>query len=178
MSALPRVLLETPDGDLTVEVDIGAAPLTAGHFLEFVRRGYLSGSGIYRIVTPANDRSSPAISVVQFGWLSASMDDFPLPPMPHEATSRTGLRHLDGSISLARLEPGTGRCTFFFCIGDQPELDEGGRRAGDGLGFAVFGQLVEGREVLGSLFHRAREREILLPPLAISGHVLQPANRP
>ena len=80
MSELPRILLSTPDGDLIVEVDIRAAPQTAAHFLEFAERGYMGNSGIYRIVTPANDERSPAISAIQFGWLARTIDDRPLPP--------------------------------------------------------------------------------------------------
>lgn len=173
MSELPRVLLSTPDGDLMVEVDVRAAPQTAAHFLEFVERGYLRNSGIYRIVTPANDERSPAISAIQFGWLVRTIDDRPLPPVPHEPTGLTELRHLDGSISLARAEAGTGGCAFFFCIGDQPALDEGGGRAEDGLGFAAFGRLVGGWSVLELLFERAQESQMLVTPVRIGGHVLR-----
>jgi peptidyl-prolyl cis-trans isomerase A (cyclophilin A) len=176
MSESPCVLLNTPDGDLTVEVNVRAAPQTAAHFLEFVQRGYLSNSSIYRIVTAANGQRSPAISVVQFGWLARSIEDLPLPPVPHEPTGHTGLRHLDGSISLARAEPGTGGCAYFFCIGDQPALDQGGGRAEDGLGFAAFGRLVGGRAVLASLFERAQENEMLVTPVRIGGHVLRRAD--
>lgn len=173
MSELPRVLLNTPDGDLTVEVDIRAAPQTAAHFLEFAARGYMGNSGIYRIVTPANDERSPAISAIQFGWLARSIHDRPLPPVPHEPTGLTGLRHLDGSISLARAGAGTGGCAFFFCIGDQPALDEGGGRSDDGLGFAAFGRLVGGRAVLTSLFEKAEQNEMLVNPVRIGGRVLR-----
>ena len=173
MSELPCVLLSTPDGDLIVEVDIRAAPQTAAHFLEFAERGYLGNSSIYRIVTPANGQRSPAISAIQFGWLVRNIDDRPLPPVPHEPTGLTGLRHLDGSISLARAGAGTGGCAFFFCIGDQPALDEGGGRADDGLGFAAFGRLVGGRPVLTSLFEKAEENEMLVTPVRIGGRVLR-----
>ena len=173
MSELPCVLLSTPDGDLIVEVDVRAAPQTAAHFLEFAERGYLSNSAIYRIVTPANVERSPAISVIQFGWLVRSIDDRPLPPVPHEPTGLTGLRHRDGSISLARAGAGTGGCAFFFCIGDQPALDEGGGRADDGLGFAAFGRLVGGRAALTTLFEKAEENEMVVNPVRIGGRVLR-----
>jgi peptidyl-prolyl cis-trans isomerase A (cyclophilin A) len=173
MSESPRILLNTPDGDLTVEVDLRAAPQTAAHFLEFLHRGYINNSWIYRIVTPANGQRSPAISAIQFGWLTRSIDDRLLPPVPHEPTGLTGLRHLDGSISLARAAAGTGGCTFFFCIGDQPALDEGGGRTEDGLGFAAFGRLVGGRAVLTSLFEKAEENEMLVNPVRIGGRVLR-----
>ena len=173
MSELPRVLLSTPVGDLIVEVDVRAAPQTAAHFLEFAERGYLGNSSIYRIVTPANGQRSPAISAIQFGWLVRYIDDRPLPPVPHEPTGLTGLRHLDGSISLARAGAGTGGCAFFFCIGDQPALDEGGGRADDGLGFAAFGRLVGGRPVLTSLFEKAEENEMVVNPVRIGGRVLR-----
>ena len=66
----------------------------------------------------------------------------------HETTRETGLRHLDGVISMARMGPGTANTEIFICIGDQPELDFGGKRNPDGQGFGAFGRVVEGMEVV------------------------------
>jgi peptidyl-prolyl cis-trans isomerase A (cyclophilin A) len=170
----PRVLIHTPVGSLTVEVDLQRAPLTAAHFLEFAQRGYLSHSSIYRITTFANCVKQPSIEVVQFGLSGKSVKDFPLPPVPHEPTGTTGLSHVDGAISLARLQPGTGTCAFFISIGNQPQLDEGGERAADRLGFAVFGRVVERRETLAAIHRLAGDKEMLEAPIPISGEVAGP----
>lgn len=174
----PRVRIGTPCGAFTVELESAAAPLTAAHFLRFAAEGHLKGSTIYRIVTPANCEREPAIAVIQFGWYPRSADERPpLPPVPHESFGKTGLRHLDGTISLARLEPGTGSSAFFVCLGDQPQLDEGGGRAADGEGFAAFGRVVEGREVLDAIASLAREKEWLPDPIPVDGHAVDPAGR-
>ncbi len=79
----------------------------------------------------------------------------------------TGLKHLDGTVSMARAEPGTATCSFFICIGDQPELDYGGRRNPDGRGFAAFGQVVAGMEVVRKIQNLEQEKQYLKKPLAI-----------
>jgi peptidyl-prolyl cis-trans isomerase A (cyclophilin A) len=72
-----------------------------------------------------------------------------LPPVAPETTAQTGRRHVDGTVSLARAEPGTGSAQYFFiCIGDQPALDFGGTRNPDGQGFAAFGRVVRGMDVV------------------------------
>jgi peptidyl-prolyl cis-trans isomerase A (cyclophilin A) len=169
-----RALIETPCGSLVVAVDLGAAPRTAAHFLEFVRRGHLeTRSRIYRIVSKHNCDRAPAIEVVQFGWVPAEAGESPpLPPVPHEPTNETGLRHRHGTLSLARHGPGTGTCAFFLCIGDQPALDQDGARASDGVGFAAFGRVVEGWDVLAALHRMAGESEWLSEPLPIAGRLL------
>ena len=174
--ARPRVRIGTPCGEFTVEIESAAAPLTSAHFLRFATEGHLSHSSIYRIVTAANCEREPPIAVIQFGWLPKSADTRPpLPPVPHEPLGKTGLRHLDGTISLARLEPGTGTSAFFVCLGDQPQLDQGGERAADGHGFAAFGRIVEGREVLDAVASLARETEWLTDPIPINGHAVRPS---
>jgi peptidyl-prolyl cis-trans isomerase A (cyclophilin A) len=75
-----------------------------------------------------------------------------LPPIAHETTAATGLSHVDGAVSIARAEPGTGSAgAFFICVGDNPSLDFGGMRNPDQQGFAVFGQVVEGMDVVRAI---------------------------
>jgi peptidyl-prolyl cis-trans isomerase A (cyclophilin A) len=74
-----------------------------------------------------------------------------LPPIQQETTAQTGLKHLDGTISMARLEPGSATSEFFICVGDQPELDFGGKRYADGQGFAAFGRVTQGMEVVRAI---------------------------
>lgn len=147
--ALPRVALETAYGDIIVEVNVQAAPLSAADFLRYVERGLFDKGGFYRVVRPDNDNGSPVISVIQGGLLE---DAEAYAPIAHEPTSQTGLKHLDGTLSLAREDVGTGRAAaFFICIGAQPSLDEGGMRNRDGAGFAAFGRVVEGMDVVRSI---------------------------
>lgn len=142
----PRVLLETEQGDITVEVYPEAAPASAGDFLTYVERGLYDGAEFYRAVHYGNDNGEPKIEVLQGG-----LKDFglALPPVTHESTADTGLRHTTGALSLAREDVGTGSAgAFFIVLSDQPGLDHGGMRNPDGQGFAVFGRVVEGMAVV------------------------------
>lgn len=144
--ALPRVALHTGEGRIVVELDTVRAPLSAADFLRYVDAGLYAGAGFYRSVRRDNDRGTPGIEVIQGGLLT---EDRAGPPVAHEPTSATGLQHRDGSLSLARGAPGTGGgAAFFICIGDQPALDAGARRNPDGLGFAAFGRVVDGMDVV------------------------------
>ena len=143
-----RVRMETLSGRIEIEVYTAEAPVTAGNFLRLVDGGHLDGATFYRTVSPANDNGSPVISVIQGGIGDAPS---PFEPIPHEPTSVTGLRHVDGAVSMARAEVGSASTEFFICIGDQPALDSGGRRNADGQGFAVFGQVVAGHDVVRAI---------------------------
>ena len=150
-----NVVLATELGDIGLEIYQDRAPASAASFLEYVDRGWYEGAAFYRTVRPDNDNGSPKISVIQ-GGLSGNMPESV--PVAHETTRDTGIRHTDGVISLARAEPGTASgATFFICIGDQPALDFGGTRFADGLGFAAFGKVVEGMDVVRAI--HAREAE-------------------
>jgi peptidyl-prolyl cis-trans isomerase A (cyclophilin A) len=145
-----RVMLTTALGAIEVAVDLAHAPISGGDFLKYVDRRLFDGSAFYRSVRPDNDINPVKIDVIQGGL----MDDRKLlPPIPHEPTSKTGLHHLDGTISTARDKPGTGSAgAFFICIGDQPELDFGGRRNPDRQGFAAFGRVVHGMDVVRAIW--------------------------
>jgi peptidyl-prolyl cis-trans isomerase A (cyclophilin A) len=141
------VTFETSAGEIDVEVDETHAPLSAADFLRYVDGGLYEGATFYRVVTEKNDHGSPKIQVIQGGL--ADDDNRALPPIAHETTKATGIRHLNGTISLARGEPGTGSgAAFFICIGAQPALDFGGMRNRDGLGFAAFGHVIRGMDVV------------------------------
>ena len=145
-TALPRVAIDTALGRIVVELEIKRAPLSAADFLRYVDKGLYNGAGFYRSVRRDNDRGTPTIEVIQGGLLD---DSRALPPVDHEPTGRTGLKHLDGTLSVARSAPGTGGgAAFFICIGDQSGLDEGALRNPDGQGFAAFGRVVSGMEVV------------------------------
>jgi peptidyl-prolyl cis-trans isomerase A (cyclophilin A) len=138
--ALPRVILQTELGDIEVEVDTVRAPATGANFLRYVDLGFYRAGHFHRTVRSDNQPDNAVkIGVIQGGIDSVRKDWFP--PIELERTSVTKLRHLDGTISMARGNPNSARSSFFICIGDQPELDYGGKRNSDGQGFAAFGRV-------------------------------------
>jgi len=141
-----RVALETDRGTILVEVYPQAAPISAGDFLRHVDEGLYEDAGFYRVVRPDNDHGTPVISAVQGGVLDKEATPAGI---AHETTAATGLRHVDGTLSIARGPPGTGSAAaFFIVLGDQPSLDFGGMRNPDAQGFAAFGRVVDGMEVI------------------------------
>ncbi|MGH7703077.1 MAG: peptidylprolyl isomerase [Gemmatimonadales bacterium] len=164
--ALPHVVIGTELGEIEVEIDTIQAPITAGNFLRYVDAGYYAAARFHRTVTPRNQGDRPIqIEVIQGGLDSARFHDFPAIPL--ERTSLTGLRHRDGAISMARDGPDTATSDFFICIGAQPELDFGGRRNPDGQGFAAFGVVVRGMEVVGKIQAAPAQGQSLTPPVGI-----------
>lgn len=166
-----RTRVDTPLGAFVIEVNPAVAPVTVANYLAYVDQGLLQHPWVYRIVTRANQTPDTGhkIEVVQWG-LNLPDDAQPLlPPIAHETTQQTGLRHRDGTVSMARDQPGTATAEFFICIGDQPELDYGGGRNPDGQGFAAFGQVVQGMDVVRALHRRGGADQWLKPPIALGG---------
>jgi peptidyl-prolyl cis-trans isomerase A (cyclophilin A) len=162
-----RVRLDTARGAIELEVDATRAPVTSANFLRYVERGDYDGGRFHRTVRAGNQPGKTVlIDVVQAG-----RDPAPprpeLPPIPLERTSVTGLRHVDGAVSMARDTPDTATSDFFICVGDQPELDFGGRRNPDGQGFAVFGRVVAGMDVVRRIHAAPADGQALTPPVAI-----------
>lgn len=148
-----RVLLDTTAGPIEVEVDPERAPLSACDFLAYVDARLYERAVFYRVVRDDNDRGTPKIAVVQGGLQDESKAR---PPVAHETTRMTGLKHVDGALSLARGPVGTGSAAaFFIVLGTQPALDFGGQRNADGQGFAVFGRVVRGMDVVRRI-HRMK----------------------
>jgi peptidyl-prolyl cis-trans isomerase A (cyclophilin A) len=161
----PLVLIKTEKGDVVVEVDSSRAPVTAANFLRYVDAGLYDGSTFHRTVTLANQPNDPVrIEVIQGGQLAEEKE---FPPVAHETTAATGLRHVDGAISMARSRPGSASSSFFFCINDQPELEFGGRRNPDGQGFAAFGKVVRGMDVVRAIQALPAQGQQLAPPVKI-----------
>jgi peptidyl-prolyl cis-trans isomerase A (cyclophilin A) len=141
-----RVELETELGRVLVEVLPSVAPLSACDFIAYTDAGLYEGAGFYRVVRLDNDHGTPKIEVVQGGLMDESKERV---PVAHESTQKTGLKHVDGALSLARGDVGTGSAAaFFVVIGNQPGLDHGGTRNKDEQGFAVFGRVVEGMDIV------------------------------
>jgi peptidyl-prolyl cis-trans isomerase A (cyclophilin A) len=145
------VVFETGKGTIEVEVDTAHAPLSAANFLKYVDGGFYDGGTINRAVRPDNTtRHDVEIQVIQFQTARARRRD-EFPPVPLERTSVTGLKHLDGAVSMARNGPDTATGSFSIVIGDQPEMDFGGKRNPDGQGFAVFGRVVRGMDIVKAI---------------------------
>ncbi|MEA3036551.1 MAG: peptidyl-prolyl cis-trans isomerase [Sphingomonadales bacterium] len=138
--ATQKVRLHTGAGDIIVAVEIERAPITARNFLHYVDTKRLDGTEFYRAM-----HTGPEAGLVQGGVRDAAKL---FPPIAHEPTSQTGLSHVDGALSVPRFAVGTARGDFTIMVGDQHYLDAGPGSAGDGLGYAVFGHVVEGMEVV------------------------------
>jgi peptidyl-prolyl cis-trans isomerase A (cyclophilin A) len=136
-----RVAFETSAGRFVVEVEAAKAPITAKNFLRYVDARRLDGIVFYRTVK-VQDR----FGFVQFGVQNAPARMFP--PIKHEPTSETGITHVDGAISMPRLAPGSARGEFTISVGAQPSFDADLSKPGDNLGYAAFGRVVEGMNVI------------------------------
>lgn len=144
-SGIARVELTTSAGPIVVALDFDHAPITAGNFLAYVDRHRFDGTSFYRA---ARTRGASGRGFVQGGI----RHDYTrmLAPIAMEPTSRTGLRHVDGTISMARTQEGAGAMGDFFIIvgGAMPDMDAGPRAPGDHQGYAAFGHVVAGMDVV------------------------------
>jgi peptidyl-prolyl cis-trans isomerase A (cyclophilin A) len=167
------VRIETALGNIDLAIDVTRAPISAANFLKYVDGGFYDGGTINRAVRVDNTvRRDVKIEVIQFQIDSARRRQ-QFAPIPLERTSVTGLKHVDGAVSMARSGPDTATASFFIVIGDQPELDYGGKRNPDGQGFAVVGRVGGGKDVVRAI-HRsptgqavAYGTETLDPPIKI-----------
>jgi len=166
----PKVFISTEFGDIIIELFADKAPLTSANFLQYVDSEKFNGVAcFYRVVRPNNQPNNPIkIEVIQGGFATDSLiEKKQLLPIKHESTKETGVLHLDGTISMARLEPGTASSEFFICIGDQLELDFGGKRNPDGQGFAAFGRVIEGMDVVRKIQQLEDHEQYLKKPVFI-----------
>ncbi|MEO8089382.1 MAG: peptidylprolyl isomerase [Gemmatimonadales bacterium] len=163
---LPHAVIQTSLGSMEVEVDTVRAPGTSRNFLRYVDQGSYRGGRFHRTVRLDNQAENRVkIQVIQGGLDSLRSKDFP--PIELERTRDTGLSHRDGTISMARDGPDTATSDFFICIGDQPELDFGGTRNPDGQGFAAFGRVVRGMDVVRQIHTARAQGQQLTPPIEI-----------
>jgi peptidyl-prolyl cis-trans isomerase A (cyclophilin A) len=147
----PVVVFETDKGAIEMEVDSVRAPTTAANFLKYVDAGLFDGGTVNRAVRPDNTvRHDVEIQVIQF-QINRARNREQFPPIPLERTSVTGLKHVDGTLSMARSGPDTATGSFSIVIGNQLEMDFGGRRNPDGQGFAAFGRVVRGMDVVKTI---------------------------
>jgi len=185
------VRIETKFGSIRVALDEAAAPITTTNFLAYVEEGLYDRGKFHRTVRldnqsnsnlgkeaigkgidPGSDRTQLpndkiAIEVIQ-GGVNPEREDELGDPIPLERTSETGLAHVDGTISMARLTPDSAVADFFICINDQPSLDFGGMRNPDGQGFAAFGHVIEGMDVVRTIQDQPSEGQRLDPLVTIT----------
>lgn len=143
-----KVLIKTSEGDIQIKLYSKKAPVTVANFLKYVDEKIYDGGSFYRVVRPDNQPQSPVkIEVIQ-GGINDDKSRKSFPPIELETTARTKIRHRNGTISMARGNPNSATSEFFICVNDQPELDFGGKRNPDGQGFAAFGKVVKGMDVV------------------------------
>lgn len=185
------VKIETRFGTIRVALDEEAAPITTTNFLAYVEDGLYDGGTFHRTVRLDNQENSNlkreaigngidpdadraklpndavSIEVIQ-GGVNPEREGELGEPIPLERTTETGLSHVDGTISMARLTPDSAVSDFFICINDQPSLDFGGERNPDGQGFAAFGHVVEGMDVVREIHDQPSDGQRLDPLVTIT----------
>lgn len=163
-----RLMIETDRGDIAVTLDSARAPVSVANFLRYADRGAYNGGVFHRAVTLANQPNDTVrIEVIQGGANPGRDSTMRFAPIGLERTSVTGLRHRDGTLSMARAGPNTATSDFFICIGDQPSLDFGGHRNLDGQGFAAFGQVTSGMDIVRAIQSSPVNAQRLNPPILI-----------
>ena len=166
-SPMIGIRIVTTLGSIDAELDSARAPVTVTNFLRYVDGHYYDAGAFYRAVTNANQPTdSVRIEVIQGGMVRNGFSR-PYPAIPLERTSVTGLHHGDGTLSMARSGPGTATDSFFITVGDQPALDFGGHRNPDGQGFAAFGWVTSGGDVVRAIQKQPVNGQSLVNPVTI-----------
>src|SRR6266851_5287773 len=169
-----HVLIQTEKGDIEVELNGAAAPGTVANFLKYVDAKHYDGGLFHRTVKPDNQPDNKIkIEVIQAG-ISPDKAKQEFAAIKLERTRDTKLLHKDGTLSMARDGPDTATSDFFICIGDQPELDFGGKRNPDGQGFSAFGRVVKGMDVVKKIQTGPAQSQTLNPPIKILKVVRKP----
>jgi peptidyl-prolyl cis-trans isomerase A (cyclophilin A) len=168
-SSTPHIEIQTSKGGIEIELYPLQAPKTVAAFLSYVDAEYYRNSSFYRVLNEENQPSNaPKTELIQGGiWKTNQQKAAGLPGIPHESTQQTKLLHTDGAISLARLEPGTATTEFFICVGKQPGLDHGGENIADKQGYAVFGKVVKGMDIVRKIYRQNENDQYFDPPVAI-----------
>lgn len=160
------VIIRTELGDIYARIDLRKAPVTSLNFLRYVDSNMFDSACFYRVVRLDNQPdNSYKIEVIQGGRYENEDNGFP--PITHETTEMTGIRHKNGTISMARNGPGSATSEFFICVGDQPELDFGGKRNPDRQGFAAFRKIIKGMDVVKKIHSISQSGQYLQTPVLI-----------
>jgi len=146
--ATVQVSFQTSAGTIVLALEKERAPVTTANFLRYVDQKKLDGMTFYRTV-----KVTPTIGFIQGGTRNDPKRT--LPPIKHEPSSSTGIHNLDGTIAMARNAPGTAAGDFFILVGDEPTMDADPKATGDNQGFAAFGHVVEGMDVVRQIMDAA-----------------------
>ncbi|MEO1040552.1 MAG: peptidylprolyl isomerase [Pseudomonadota bacterium] len=151
-SAQPQAVIATSQGEIRVTLNAQAAPITVANFIVHAEAGHYNGGSFYRSVRDDNEREGvEPMNLIQGGYGFDAMPE--AAGITHEPTSQSGLTHKRGAISMARYEVGTASTEFFIMVNDYPGLDAGsGTRNPDEAGYAVFGEVVDGMEVVEAIW--------------------------
>lgn len=166
--ATVRVNLETGQGVIVIELYVDKAPITTANFLRYVDQKRYDGATFFR--------ASRSPGPVDYGLIQGGLQGDParvLKPIAHEPTTQTGIKHTDGVVSIARNAPGTATSDFFICVGDAPYLDADPAAPGDNAGFAAFGKVVEGMDVVHKIINLPTPGVAVNP--VMKGQILEPA---
>jgi peptidyl-prolyl cis-trans isomerase A (cyclophilin A) len=168
-SDTPHVRIQTSKGDIELELYPLQAPKTVAAFLSYIDSGYYGNSNFYRVLNVGNQPSNaPKTELIQGGiWRTQNALAVRIPGIPHESTQQTKILHTNGTISLARNQPGTAGTEFFICIGNQPGLNYGGENIADKQGFAAFGKVVKGMNVVEKISRQNETETYFDPPVII-----------
>lgn len=157
----PHVEIKTKYGDIEVELFPDQAPKTVAAFLKYVDSGYYKNSSFYRALNDDNQPMGNAETALLQGGIWKTKPNVTLTGIPHETTQQTKLSHTNGTISLARQEPGTANSEFFICVGDQKGFDYGGPNSTDGQGYAAFGHVLKGMDIIKKIYNQPTDGEQL-----------------
>lgn len=165
----PHILIRTRTGNMEIELYPDQAPKSVAAFLSYVDSGLYKNSSFYRVLNEDNQPSgSPASELIQGGiWKTDHRRAVSMPGIAHEPTNQTHILHKDGVISLARTTTGTASTEFFICVGDQPGFDYGGENNPDGQGYAAFGKVVKGMDILKDIYTSPENDQSFDPAVTI-----------
>ena len=157
--------IKTTQGSIIIELYPDKAPITVANFMTYINKGIYTNSSFFRVCNLENEADRTIkIEVIQGGFDNETND---LSPIVLETTKQTGIKHLNGTISMERDEPNSATNSFFICIGDQPSLDFGGKRNPDRQGFAAFGKVVKGMDIILKIQKQPDSLQYLLQPITI-----------
>lgn len=157
--------ISTSVGNIHIELYPEKAPVTVANFLKYVDHRLYDGTNFYRVCTPENEKERTVkIEVIQGGDVAEAKQ---FEPIPIETTKQTGIKHQNGTLSMARDTPNSATSSFFICINNQPELDFAGKRNSDGQGFAAFGRVTKGMNVVKKIQAEKQSGQYLIEPVII-----------
>lgn len=163
-----EVVIETGEGDIEIELYGDKAPVSVWAFLAIVDKNLYDNTSFYRVLNIDNQASNAfKAEILQGGIWNRRKKRPELPLISHESTNQTGIKHLRGTVSLAREEPGTASSEFFICMSDQPGLDFGGANNPDGQGYAAFGKVTKGMDVVNKIYRKPESDQYFEPPVPI-----------